>query len=123
MNHTATIQDHSDHTADGADVCNMTVDEWVESDSPVEIVLRRKRDGVEIRLCPTADSYRAAVKAGVIALMPSEVLSLINAASEAGDDPEKRAALEALIDRAVVVKQCIPGAKLSKLLGFTEENA
>lgn len=105
------------------DVGALTVDDWVDHDPPLELVLRRERDGVEMRFCPTRESYQEAIKAGVIAFTPAEVAAILTAAGEAGDDQEKRTALVALLDRAVVVKQSIPGAKVSRLLGMSEEKA
>ena len=84
----------------------MTVEEWVELDPPVEIVLRRVKDGARIVFVATRDRYAELCNEGGVAVFsPKEVRAVIEAAKheDAAD----------VMDRVVDVKLAFPGTRFN----------
>lgn len=104
-------------TLDGQiDISAASVEQWVDLDPQVELVLKRKSDGLEIVFAPNAESYRALVAKGAVVFTPGEVLKIIEAKQIANERGfEKGFELAELLDGVVKLKQTFPGAKLGEL--------
>lgn len=87
-------------------VADLTVDEWLDLESEVEIVLRRKSDGLRITFAPTRERYDELVAKGEVVFSPSEVELLIEASRIEG--------AESLVSRAVDMKRVFTGMQIKQ---------
>ncbi len=88
------------------DIPSLTVDEWLDLDASLEIVLRRKSDGVRITFAPTRERYLELVEKGEVVFSPSEVEQLCEASHVEG--------AEGIVAGVVEAKRVFPSMRIGE---------